>query len=531
MNKMAVYLNQHINGVAYSSPDVLEQYSTDRSLLHYQPKLVALPADVTDVRRLVKFSAQLSAKGLELPIAVRGAGYGKNGGCLTTGLVVSMEKLNHIQEIDVRQRLIRVQAGVTLGELQKTLALSGLELPIYGDPLETIGGLVAQCVSASNNTEPSTIVDFIERAEVVLADGSLAQFGAESLSKIRKKATEKTFEGKIYTKLLKLLDENSKLIEQIPSQKESRANYSGLANLERKRKFNLVPLLCGSEGSLGIITEVILRCEPIFEDPNYVAVTCDNAAAFVQNVKILKDLKFTDIIFYDTEIFADSQLTGKASKFFRKPSRDGYLLVANAKDDSRLARRRKISALKKKLPASARLIICDKENRRDFAALEESLLAYLGASPRGVRVPIIDNVYIPADRQAEYLDGVTALAEELSRQLAVFGSADYDLFSVRPVFMPAAKNNYQSLVDFLRRYTKLVEDCGGQTCGGAAGGRFISAFIKSQSSPELRAFYGKIKECFDPQGIFNPGIKQDVDARVVFRHLRSEYDLTPQSAH
>ena len=84
MNKMAVYLNQHINGVAYSAPDVLEQYSTDRSLLHYQPKLVAIPADVTDVRRLVKFSAQLTAKGLELPLSVRGAGFGKNGACLTT---------------------------------------------------------------------------------------------------------------------------------------------------------------------------------------------------------------------------------------------------------------------------------------------------------------------------------------------------------------------------------------------------------------------------------------------------------------
>lgn len=531
MNKMAVYLNQHINGVAYSAPDVLEQYSTDRSLLHYQPKLVAIPADVTDVRRLVKFSAQLTAKGLELPLSVRGAGFGKNGACLTTGMVISTEKLNQIQEIDVRQRLIRVQAGVTLGELQKTLGTNGLELPIKGDPHETIGGLIAKCANASNNTQPSTIVDFVERAEVVIADGTMIQIGSEKLSKIEKLATGKTFEAKIYAKLLQLINEKSQLIAQIPEQKESRANYAGLGKIVDKRKFNLVPLFCGSEASLGIITEVILRCEPIFENPNYVAVTCDNAEAFAQNVALLKELKFTDIIFYDTEIFADSAETGKASKFFRKPSRDGYLLVANAKDDSRLTRRRKIAALKKKLPQTSRLIIADKDNIRDFAALEESLLAYLNSSPRGVRVPVVDNVYIPVDKQVEFLNAVTDLAISTNRRLAVFGSADFDNFSVRPVFMPASKNNYPDLVDFLRRYTNLVESCGGQTCGDAAGGRFISAFTKAQTSAELRELYEEVKNIFDPQGILNPGLKQAVDARVVFRHLRGEYDSAIQSIY
>ncbi len=531
MNKMAVYLNQHINGVAYSAPDVLAQYSTDRSLLHYQPKLVAIPADVTDVRRLVKFSAQLTAKGLELPLTVRGSGFGKNGGCLTNGMIILTEKLNQVQEIDVRQRLIRVQVGVTLGELQKTLGTNGLELPIKGDPHETIGGLIAKCANASNNTQPSTIVDFIERAEVVLADGNLIQIGAEKLSKIEKMATGKSFEAKIYAKLLKLISEKSAIIAQIPEQKESRGNYSGLGKVVEKRKFNLVPLFCGSEASLGIITEVILRCEPIFENPNYVAVTCENAASFSRNAALLKELKFTDIVFYDTEIFADSAQTGKASKFFRKPTRDGYLLIANAKDDSRLTRRRKISALKKKLPQNSRLIVADKENIRDFAAIEESLLAYLNGSPRGVRVPVIDNVYVPAEKQTEFLNAVTDLAQETNRQLAVFGSADFDCFSVRPVFMPASKTNYPDLVEFLRKYVALVESFGGQTCGDAAGGRFISAFVKSQSSAELREVFSEVKQIFDPQNILNPGIKQDVDARVVFRHLRSEYDSTIQSIY
>ena len=140
MNRIAVYLNQHIDGVVYSAPSILSDFATDRSILRFYPRIVAQPINTTDVRRLVKFSGQLATKNIPLPITVRGGGNSKTGADLGTGLIMSMTRLNRIQEIDTRQRLVRVQAGLTLGELQKALILQGLDFPVRGNPTETIGG-------------------------------------------------------------------------------------------------------------------------------------------------------------------------------------------------------------------------------------------------------------------------------------------------------------------------------------------------------------------------------------------------------
>ena len=82
MNRIAVYLNQHIIGVVYSAPSILSNYATDRSILRFYPRIVAEPINATDVRRIVKFSSQLATKNIPLPITVRGGGnrfrYGLN---------------------------------------------------------------------------------------------------------------------------------------------------------------------------------------------------------------------------------------------------------------------------------------------------------------------------------------------------------------------------------------------------------------------------------------------------------------------
>ena len=60
MNRIAIYLNKIIDGVVYSAPGILDHYSTDRSLLKIHPRVVAVPENTMDVRRLVRYSYQLS---------------------------------------------------------------------------------------------------------------------------------------------------------------------------------------------------------------------------------------------------------------------------------------------------------------------------------------------------------------------------------------------------------------------------------------------------------------------------------------
>lgn len=531
MNKLAVYLNQHIDGVVYSAPNILEKYSRDRSILHYKPRLVALPANDMDVRRLVKFVSQLASKGMSMPITVRGTGYSKTGAAIGSGIILSTERLKSIQEIDVRQRLIRVQAGATLAEIRTALDATGLELPVFGDPRETIGGLVSTCAPASANTKASTILDFVEEMEVVLADGSLAHLRQMSHSKAAKIASKKSLEGKIYKDLSDWLGKNAELVDKVKEATENKAWYPGIKDVVTKRGVDLSALFCGAEGSIGVITELILRVEPIFESPNYIAVPCANPKEFAKAVELLEKEKFTDIVFYDTEIFAEIEKTGKSLKFFRKPSKDGYLLVANAKDDSRAKRRSKMRALGRKLPSSMRLIIADENNIGEFAAVHENLIAYLSESNLEYRVPVVDQVYIPAEKRAEFLSRVDDLAKEFSMTLPVYGSIDYNIYTVRPKLRPDDIESYKTMISFLRAYIKLVGEMEGHVCGGAPEGRFLAPFLKAEVNPAIFELNKKIREIMDPDGVFTDGIKTDADARLIFKHFRTEYGEDLQSSY
>lgn len=524
MNRIAIYLNQHIDGVVYSAPNVLDHYATDRSLLKFHPRIVAIPASARDVRRLVKFSNQLAAKKIALPITVRGAGYSKTGSSIGNGLVISTEKLNHIQEIDVRQRLIRVQAGVTLGELKKSLVVHGLDLPVSGDPHETIGGLIAKNASASVNTEPSTIVEFVEEAEIVLSDGSLIEVNNYGARTLKKKLEQKDLEGEIYRRIKEIIDKQSESIVKIALTAQNRSGYSGIKAVQDRRGFNLLPLICGSEGTLGIITEVILRVEPVFEKPDWFAIPCSDCNDYVRVSQLLKKLKFSDIEVYDATLFNQADTTGKTCGFYRKAPDGGYLIIANAKDDARRDRRRKFAKLKKALTGKDRLIVEDVKNTHDFIAVNENLLAYLNDSGGGYYLPLVDGAFIPEARQAEFLRGLQLMAEKFKLKLAIYGSVDFNTFTVRPSFTPATPDGRKELIAFLRNYLKLVQHCDGYPCGDAPEGRFLAMFTRPCEDAETTTIYGKIKEVFDPLDILNPGLKQEVEPRNVLRHFRTDYN-------
>ena len=524
MNRIAIYLNQHIDGVVYSAPNVLERYSTDRSLLKFHPRIVAVPANTRDVRRLVRFSNQLAAKKISLPITVRGAGYSKTGSSIGNGLIISTERLNHIQEIDVRQRLIRVQTGVTLGELKKSLGVHGLDLPVSGDPHETIGGLIAKNASASVNTEPKTITDFIEEAEIVLSDGSLIQTVNCGRWGLKKKLEQKNLEGEIYRQIKEILDIKSETVAKIALTTQNRSGYAGIKSVRERRNFNILPLICGSEGTLGIITEVILRVEPVFESPDWFAIPCSDDKDFVRVCKILKKIKFTDIEVYDASIFNQASSTGKACGLYRKVPDDGLLIVANAKDDARRDRRRKFRKLRKALSGKDRLVIEDIKNTRDFIAVNENLLAFLNDANPNYFLPLVDGAYIPEERQAEFFQGLRLMTEKLKLKLAIYGSVDFNTFTVRPSFSPATSEGRKALIDFLRKYLKFVQHCDGYPCGDAPEGRFLAMFTRPSEDTDTLAIYGKIKGIFDPYDILNPGLKQEVEPRNVLRHFRTDYN-------
>ncbi len=518
MNRIAAYLNRYIDGVAYSAPSILEKYATDRSILKYHPRIVAIPANTQDLCRLLRFSFQLTKKNISLPVTVQGAANSKTGSAIGNGLLVSTEKLNRILEIDVRQRLARVQCGASYHDVREALRSHGLDLPIQADPSETIGGIIARGARGSLNAKPLDISDMIEQLEFVLYDGTIIESQKLNPTKGFNSRKLKATEKEIYRKLAPLI-KAKKGIEQ-------NTDHRGLYNLAKasEKSFNLADLVCGSEGTLGIISEVILRCEAIYDEPNYVAVLCPNNSKFIEVAGLMHELKFSDVVFYDTEIFNAKESTGKDTSFFRSASDDGFLVVAQAKDDSKRLRRKKVHKLAKKLPTGLKLIESDDKNIAEFVTLNEKLSAYLNDTSNTQHLPLFDDVYVPSEKMKEYLEGVNKFAKALNMPLALYGNLDHQLFTMRPAFNLNESNDRRKLIKMFRIYIDFLDQLGASPCGNASSGRLMAMFSNVKRDAKQLALEAEIKKIFDPAEILNPGLKHEADAKVILKHFRTSYN-------
>ncbi len=195
-------------GVA-TDPSVLQQYGKDETEdLLFHPEVVLKPADVPALQAVVKYCNEQG-----IPVTPRGAGTGLSGGALPVygGVLLSMERFNKILNLDERNLQVTVEPGVITQELQEAVKAKGLHYP--PDPASRgscfIGGNIAENSGGPRAVKYGVVKDYVLNLEVVLPDGNVIWTGANTLK-----------------------------------------NATG---------YNLTQLVVGSEGTLGIVTKIVLR--------------------------------------------------------------------------------------------------------------------------------------------------------------------------------------------------------------------------------------------------------------------------------
>lgn len=225
----------------------LQNYLTDASNMPggFAEKLI-VPESAADVAEALR-----DANERRIPVTVSGARTGTVGGAIPFGgTVLSMERLNKIKEIDKEKRCAIVEPGVVLAALQKAVDAQGLFYP--PDPTEwscQVGGTVATNASGSRSFKYGATREFVTGLTVVLASGEML--------KLKRGQTFADENG-----LLALVAESGHEISaKVPSYRrpDVRKNVSGYFNA---RPLDAIDLFIGSEGTLGVITEIELRLLP-----------------------------------------------------------------------------------------------------------------------------------------------------------------------------------------------------------------------------------------------------------------------------
>ena len=201
-------------GRYFDNQEDLLMYSYDAFMVKGMPEVVLLPVSTEEVSRIMKVASRE-----KIPVTPRGAGTNLTGGSVPTrgGITLSFTKMNRILNIDKENRSAAVQPGVINMDFQKELAKRGLYYP--PDPgsmaVTTMGGNVAENAGGPRAVKYGVTKDYLLGLEVVLASGQVMRTGGKTLK-----------------------------------------NVTG---------YNLTQLFCGSEGTLGLITEITVKLIPLPE--------------------------------------------------------------------------------------------------------------------------------------------------------------------------------------------------------------------------------------------------------------------------
>lgn len=519
MGKITKYLNQLITGNVFDDPEILESYATDCSVLRIKPRFVAFPESTEDIRKLMRFFNQIAAKNIPVSLTPRGAGLDEGGADLSSSLVISTEKLNRLLEIDTRERLVRVQAGITLKELNTALSVSGLTIPVGGHDYETIGGLIANCPVDLYHAKYGGIGKYIERVEVVLSNGECLQTMRYKKYALAKKVTEKSFEGDIYRKIVKLLKNKERLVSELDTKKTDLSGYPGVAKISHRENLDLTQLFCGSQGTLGVISEVILRAVPLRNKPLRFAVTAKDLSLMLPFLDALRTLKPREIELYDLRIIQEARETGKNLDGIIKKLDEGFVAYITFDEFKKFIAHR-LNRIKEKIPRGVKLLLDTPENSLALNELENSLAAYLNRPKEGERVPILTDFYLPGVNLINFVKDLAVLSDKMGIKLELFGSYSTEIYSLRPIFKFSEEGFNKKIATFLRAGAYIINRQGGSLTGGTPEGRLKAVVTSGEVMDSEKGLYEEIKNIFDPNHILNPDVKLGANSKFTLTHLR-----------
>lgn len=444
---------QHIVGKQYCSRDKedLVCHAYDATAQTHLPDAVVFPGTSHDISEILKL-----ANAENMPVTPRGSGSGLSGGAIAVngGIVLVMSRLNRIIHIDENNLIAEVEPGVVTGHFHAAVEKRGLFYP--PDPasseFSTLGGNLAECAGGPRAVKYGVTRDFVLGLEAVLPTGEIIRTGVR---------TAKGVVG-----------------------------------------YDLTRLLVGSEGTLGVITGMILRLMPLPEAVRTMtAVFDDMESAAVAVSEIMKNGIIPRTVEYMDQTSIRCVNTYMQSGL---PIHAGALLLLEV-DGRETEVEDALGRLKSfciGVGAKEIDIARTKEEvSRLWAARKSINPALFQYAPHKIN----EDIVVPRSKIPDMVRKIIALKKNSGLIIASYGHAGDGNIHVNIMLDKrddAALAKATSVIAELFDYTLAL---GGSISGEHGVGTTKSAYIHKEIGPVELALMKKIKAVFDPKGILNPG--------------------------
>ncbi|HSN50781.1 MAG TPA: FAD-linked oxidase C-terminal domain-containing protein, partial [Bacteroidales bacterium] len=479
------------------------------------------PKSSYDIRKVLEFARQEKTN-----ITMRAGGTSLAGQVVSSGIIVDISKyMNKILEVNKEEKWARVEPGVVLDELNMILKGYGL---FFGPETSTsnrcnIGGMVGNNACGSHSVIYGSTREHTLEIKSLLSDGSEVVFGDLTKAEFLKKCELKNLEGDIYRNIFNILDDKSnqeKIRDGYPDPKVRRRN-TGYAidllletevfNEKTQTRFNFCKLLTGSEGTLAVTTEIKLNLVPL--PPANKALVCVHLNkkndAYRANLVALK-FKPSAVEMMDDRILelTEDNQSQRNNRFFLDGKPAAILIVEFVREkpeDIDIEAANMIEALKAAGYGYSYPIVKGKDISKvwDLRKAGLGVLSNMKGDPKPVT--LIEDTAVSVEALPDYIDEIEKILARYGKSSVYHAHIGSGELHIRPILNLKDKEDVKLFryigLDTARLVKKFRGSLSGEHGDGRLRGEFIAIIIGEHNYNLLK----KVKQCWDPYNILNPG--------------------------
>jgi FAD/FMN-containing dehydrogenase/Fe-S oxidoreductase len=493
-------------------------YANDASMYEELPAAVAFPKTETDIRDLV-----LHARNQGVAITARAAGTSLAGQTTGGGIVMDTGRhMTRILRLDPDAAYATVQPGVIRDTLNRAAAMHGLQ---FGPDTSTtnrcmIGGMIGNNSAGSFSLKHRTTREHVTRMRVVLSDGQVVDFEPLSESRLNLKTQLDSLEGQIYRQMLALLNEHADLIREHAPHPDIIRRNTGYA-LDRLlemapftpggRPFNLCELLCGSEGTLAMTVDADVRLVPlpthkILLVPHFATVDASMEATVLAVRMAPAAVELVDKIVLD----ATRNNAEQARNRFFLEGDPGAILAIQFEGEDMAEVRAKADACQALMlgegRATAAPILTDTDGMNRVWELRKAGLGLLMGVWAETKTPeFMEDTAVRVEDLPAYIRDIEALCARYGVRCVYYAHASVGELHLRPELNLTVHEGLEMMKAMAVDVADIVKRYRGSLSGEHGDGRVRAPFLERFFGREMIALFERVKDIWDPHGIFNPG--------------------------